>query len=81
MGFIAGLTSILVVIQVFAMRWNVVIGGQMFSKSFRGFVEYQLSWGGREGLIATIIILVLPLVALLIANRVLPLWDEEQQPS
>jgi hypothetical protein len=24
---------------------------------------------------------VLPLVALLIANRVLPLWDEEQQPS
>ena len=81
MGFIAGLTSILVVIQVFAMRWNVVIGGQMFSKSFRGFVEYQLSWGGREGLIATIIVLVLPLVALLIANRVLPLWDEEQQPS
>ena len=81
MGFIAGLTSILVMIQVFAMRWNVVIGGQMFSKSFRGFVEYQLSWGGREGLIATIIVLVLPLVALLIANRVLPLWDEEQQPS
>lgn len=81
MRFIAGLTSILVVIQVFAMRWNVVIGGQMFSKSFRGFVEYQLSWGGREGLIATLIVLVLPLVALLIANRVLPLWDEEQQPS
>ena len=81
MGFIAGLTSILVMIQVFAMRWNVVIGGQMFSKSFRGFVEYRLSWGGREGLIATLIVLVLPLVALLIANRVLPLWDEEQQPS
>jgi len=81
MGFLSAVASILVVIQVFAMRWNVVIGGQMFSKSFRGFVDYQLSWSGREGLIASLIVLLLPLIALLVANKVLPLWERDQQPS
>ena len=81
MGFISAVASVLVVIQVFAMRWNVVIGGQMFSKSFRGFVEYQLSWAGREGLIASIIVLLLPVIALLIASKLLPIWERDEQPS
>jgi Ni/Fe-hydrogenase subunit HybB-like protein len=33
--------SLLLLVQVFAMRWNVVIGGQTFSKSLRGF---RSSW-------------------------------------
>ena len=35
------ISASLLLIQVFAMRWNVVIGGQIFSKSFRGFRDYH----------------------------------------
>jgi hypothetical protein len=73
-----GLASLLVLVQVFAMRWNVVVGGQLFSKSYRGFVEYTVPWGGREGMIAAIIVLTLPLLALWAANRLLPLWSESE---
>jgi Ni/Fe-hydrogenase subunit HybB-like protein len=70
----SGLSAVLVLVQVFAMRWNVVVGGQIFSKSFRGFVEFPLEWAGREGLIAAVVVLTLPLVALWIASKILPLW-------
>lgn len=77
MSLLAAMCSVLVIVQVFAMRWNVVIGGQSFSKSFRGFVEYRPAWGGREGLIAAAIVLVLPMAALYIASRLLPLWEPD----
>jgi Ni/Fe-hydrogenase subunit HybB-like protein len=75
MSALSGFAAVLVLIQVFAMRWNVVIGGQLFSKSLRGFVSYIPAWGGREGLIAAGVVLVLPLIALEIAGRLLPLQD------
>lgn len=62
--WICVLSSALIVIGVFAMRWNVVIGGQLFSKSLRGFTTYKLELAGQEGLITSIILLVLPLVIL-----------------
>ena len=34
---------------VLAMRWNVVIGGQLFSKSLRGFMSYKMEFAGHEG--------------------------------
>ncbi len=37
------LAAALVLIGVFAMRWNVVIGGQLMSKSLRGFTSYSPS--------------------------------------
>ncbi|MFQ5854391.1 MAG: NrfD/PsrC family molybdoenzyme membrane anchor subunit [Anaerolineae bacterium] len=46
------LASILVLIGVFAMRWNVVIGGQLFSKSLRGFTHYTPPLTGHEGVLA-----------------------------
>lgn len=67
-----GLAGVLVLVQVFAMRWNVVVGGQLLSKSSRGFVEYSPLWGGREGLIAAGVVLALPLLALWGASKVLP---------
>ena len=67
-----GLASLLVLVQVFAMRWNVA-GGQLFSKSFRGFVEYSVPWGGCEGLVATAVVLTLPLLALWAAGKLFPL--------
>ena len=75
MMLLGGLAGMLVLVQVFAMRWNVVIGGQLFSKSFRGFVEYTVPWGGREGLIAAGVVLTLPLLALWAAAKILPLWE------
>ncbi|MBT4012282.1 MAG: polysulfide reductase NrfD [Planctomycetaceae bacterium] len=71
--WIACIAAVLILVQVFAMRWNVVIGGQLFSKSFRGFVEYRISWFGREGILAAAVVLMLPFIALYGANRVLPI--------
>jgi hypothetical protein len=39
------------VIGIFAMRWNVVIGGQLFSKSFLGYTTYKMAFATREGLV------------------------------
>jgi Ni/Fe-hydrogenase subunit HybB-like protein len=78
MTVIGSFSSILVLVQVFAMRWNVVIGGQLFSKSHRGFVEYHLAWGGREGLIAAVVVLLLPVIVLLAAGRRLPLQEAHE---
>ena len=33
----------LAMIGIFAMRWNVVIGGQLFSKSFLGYTTYKMA--------------------------------------
>lgn len=76
MMYFSGLAGLLVLVQVFAMRWNVVVGGQIFSKSFRGFVEYTVPMGGREGLLAAIAVMSLPLVALWVAGKLLPLWPD-----
>lgn len=46
------LTSILTLIGIISMRWNVVIGGQLFSKSFLGFTTYKLGLIGIEAYIA-----------------------------
>ncbi len=75
---LSGVSGVLVLIQVFAMRWNVVVGGQMFSKSFRGFVDYHVPFGGREGWIAAVVVLSLPLFALWLAGKLLPIWSDEQ---
>jgi Ni/Fe-hydrogenase subunit HybB-like protein len=68
----------LILIQggVFATRWNVVIGGQMFSKSFRGLTTYKMEFGGLEGLLYTLGLLALPLIILAIFLKVLPAWKE-----
>ena len=36
------------------MRWNVVIGGQLFSKSFLGYTTYKMEFATREGLLPAI---------------------------
>jgi len=71
---IAFAASILLLVQVLAMRWNVVVGGQMFSKSFRGFLDFDVDFSGREGLFAALFLFSLPFVTLLLFSRILPLW-------
>jgi predicted membrane protein len=59
---------------IFAMRWNVVIGGQLFSKSFLGYTSYKLAFATREGLLPAIILMLLPFAILAVLVRVLPPW-------
>jgi predicted membrane protein len=56
--------SLLILIGVLAMRWNVVIGGQLFSKSLRGFMDYKLEFAGHEGWLGALVLLILPFVIL-----------------
>jgi len=67
-------SGVLLLAQVGAMRWNVVMGGQMFSKSLRGFLNFQVDINGREGLIAGIVIFAMPFAVIFVFSRLLPLW-------
>ncbi|MCK5447934.1 MAG: polysulfide reductase, partial [Gemmatimonadetes bacterium] len=70
--------AILVQIGIFSIRWNVVMGGQLFSKSLRGLTVYKLELFGTEGLLAAIGLLLLPLVILWVLVKVLPPWLEAE---
>ena len=65
----------LTLIGIFAMRWNVVIGGQLFSKSFLGYTTYKLEFATREGLLPAIILMILPFGILWVLIRLLPPWE------
>ena len=64
-------------IGIFAMRWNVVIGGQLFSKSFLGYTTYKMGFVTREGLGSAIGLLILPFVILYVLIKLLPPWYEK----
>jgi len=64
----------LTVIGIFAMRWNVVIGGQLFSKSFLGYTTYKMAFATREGLLTAIVLLLLPFAILWVLVKLLPPW-------
>jgi Ni/Fe-hydrogenase subunit HybB-like protein len=68
------LAGTLTLIGIFAMRWNVVIGGQLFSKSFLGYTTYKLEFATREGLLPAILLMVLPFVILWGLIKLLPPW-------
>ena len=68
----------LVQIGIFSMRWNVVIGGQLFSKSFLGYTTYKMALATKEGLLAAIILSILPFVILFILLKLLPPWPDKQ---
>jgi predicted membrane protein len=71
----------LTMIGIFAMRWNVVIGGQLFSKSFLGYTTYKMQFATREGLLPAIALLVLPFVILWVLISLLPPWGHEKEPA
>ena len=67
----------LALIGILAMRWNVVIGGQLFSKSFLGYTTYKMALVTREGLLVAIALTLLPLVFLWVLVKLLPPWPEK----
>jgi Ni/Fe-hydrogenase subunit HybB-like protein len=71
----------LTLIGIFAMRWNVVIGGQLFSKSFLGYTTYKMGLVTREGLLMAVVLTVLPLVILWVLVKLLPPWPERNSGS
>ena len=68
------LAGSLTLMGIFAMRWNVVIGGQLFSKSFLGYTTYKMEFATREGLLPAIVLMILPFVILGVLIRLLPPW-------
>lgn len=72
-GFYA-VAGLLTLVGIFAMRWNVVIGGQLFSKSLLGYTTYKMGFATREGLLPAILLMILPFVILYVLVRVLPPW-------
>src|ERR1017187_5788250 len=71
----------LTLIGIFAMRWNVVIGGQLFSKSFLGYTTYKMTLVPREGLLVAIALILLPLGILWVLVKLLPPWPDEHAPE
>jgi predicted membrane protein len=65
-------------VGIFAMRWNVVIGGQLFSKSFLGYTTYKLDLVTREGLLPAIALMLLPFAIFFVLIKLLPPWPEEK---
>jgi Ni/Fe-hydrogenase subunit HybB-like protein len=68
--------GVLTLVGIFAMRWNVVIGGQLFSKTFLGYTVYKMGFATREGLLPAILLMVLPFVILAVLIRLLPPWPD-----
>ena len=71
------IVSIMLLMQVFFMRWNVIIGGQIMGKSGRGFAQYHPLWFDKEGILVTIIILAAPIVILWLLSKIFPFWDRK----
>ena len=78
---IYALAGCLTVVGIFAMRWNVVIGGQLFSKSFLGYTTYKMSFATREGLLTAIVLMLLPFAILWVLVKLLPPWPDARTIS
>ncbi len=74
--------TMLVLLGVFMMRWNVVIGGQAFSASFAGFMEYRLPIVPnsmetfREGLFGALLVASMPYFLFFLISRVMPVFGQ-----
>ena len=66
------LAALLCLLQVFSMRWNIVVGGQLLSKSLRGLRSpYDPEMLGREGVLMALALFIAPFVILWVFDRVL----------
>jgi Ni/Fe-hydrogenase subunit HybB-like protein len=70
--------AVLVQIGIFSIRWNVVIGGQLFSKSLRGLTTYKLEFFGIEGFLMASALIVLPFIILYVLVKLLPPWTDSK---
>jgi len=73
--------GLLTLMGILAMRWNVVIGGQLFSKSFLGYTSYKMGFATREGLLTAIVLSILPLAILWMLTKLLPPWVSDEREA
>ncbi|MDP2268633.1 MAG: NrfD/PsrC family molybdoenzyme membrane anchor subunit [Deltaproteobacteria bacterium] len=71
-------TAVLIQLGIFSVRWNVVIWGQLFSKSFRGLTTYKMEMMGIEGFLVALALLIIPFVVLSMLIKLLPPWKKEE---
>ena len=79
--YLANLGSFMLVLQVLFMRYNTVVGGQLISKSERGFVEYDWTFFTSEGVVTCAIILAMPFIVYYIISRFLPIFEDIPIPE
>lgn len=78
-------STLLILLGVFMMRWNVVIGGQAFSASFAGFMEYRMPMlpnsmeTFREGLFGALFVLIMPYVLFFVFNKIMPVFGVQHE--
>ena len=73
------ITSICVLIGIFYMRWNVVIGGQLFSKSFYGFTSYKVDLVAGPDFWYSLLWFVVPFGILAFLLWLLPPWKKSEE--
>ncbi len=78
-NFMAAVVSMILLLQVLIMRWNVVIGGQLMSKSARGYTQFHPEWFDKEGILAVIIVMALPFMILFVLSRIFPFWTPDNE--
>jgi Ni/Fe-hydrogenase subunit HybB-like protein len=78
---IYAVAGLLTLMGIFAMRWNVVIGGQLFSKSYLGYTTYKVGLVSREGMLVALALSLLPLLILWVLIKLLPPWPAENVPA
>ncbi|MFC2089464.1 NrfD/PsrC family molybdoenzyme membrane anchor subunit [Bacteroidota bacterium] len=76
--YIYAISGILILIGIFFMRWNVVIGGQLFSKSFLGFTTFEVSPFGVEGSLMAAFWMILPFGILAFLLWLMPPWKKHE---
>ena len=81
-ALVGGITAsaCLVLLSVFMMRWNVVIGGQEISKTGKGLLTYHLLVWGREGGLMALSLVLAPLAVLFGLTRLFPPWEHSSVP-
>lgn len=74
--YLANAGSFLLLLQVLFMRFNVVIGGQLISKSDRGFVNFEWHFFSSEGVLVAAVLLAAPFVTYYVISRFIPILEE-----
>lgn len=69
------ISSVLLLGQVLLMRWNVVIGGQLVSRSYRGFTSFFPGIFEKEGLVVAAVIFIIPFLLLRLFDKVFPFFS------
>jgi Ni/Fe-hydrogenase subunit HybB-like protein len=80
----AVVAAFFVLIGVFMMRWNVVVGGQAFSLTFAGFMHYVIpviptNWETfKEGVLGALAVLAFPFVLFYLFSKIFPVFETKQ---